>query len=70
MLKTESLSRLEQEESRKIRLVALKKIQGIITVDPITDEDTWHRPKKVGDIFDFPEKNARVLIKRRLAEEV
>jgi hypothetical protein len=58
-----------REITPSIMLVAIKDIPLTITVDPVTGEDTWHPPKNAGEVFEFPKKNGRVLIKRRLAKE-
>ena len=70
MSKTEIVQGTVCERNGTIRIVAVKDIPLVITVDPVTGDDTWHPPKKVGDEFNFPEKNAMVLIRRGLASEL
>lgn len=50
-----------------LRLVAIRNIPLVITIDPITDKTIFHRPKRCGEVFDFPKKHALALIKRKVA---
>lgn len=70
MLRTEVSDVDGRASTANIMLMALKNIPLTITVDPVTEEDTWHPPKKQGELFKYPKRNGKVLIKRGLAQEI